>query len=66
MFDAVLSRVAGSTVFVGCAAVSDYRPVATKSQKIKKSVAHLTLDLEPTDDIIKQPAAGGVRTVADV
>lgn len=61
MFDAVMSRVAGSTVFVGCAAVSDYRPVVTESQKIKKSGAHLTLDLEPTEDIIRAVGAAGGR-----
>jgi phosphopantothenoylcysteine decarboxylase / phosphopantothenate---cysteine ligase len=59
MFEAVMSRVAGSTVFVGCAAVSDYRPVAAEAQKIKKSGAHLKLDLEPTEDIIRAVGAAG-------
>jgi phosphopantothenoylcysteine decarboxylase / phosphopantothenate---cysteine ligase len=60
MFAAVMSRVAESTVFIGCAAVSDYRPVVTEAQKIKKqSGAHLTLDLEPTEDIIAAVGAAG-------
>jgi phosphopantothenoylcysteine decarboxylase / phosphopantothenate---cysteine ligase len=62
MYEAVMSRVAESTVFVGCAAVSDYRPVAAEAQKIKKSGKHLTLDLEPTEDIIRAVGTAGGGT----
>lgn len=58
MYEAVLRRVAGATVFVGCAAVSDYRPAARSAQKIKKQGRRqLTLELETTEDIIG--AVGG-------
>lgn len=53
MSDAVLHKVAGSTVFIGCAAVADYRPVQRAAQKIKKNGRQgLTLELETTEDII--------------
>jgi len=58
MYEAVLGRVAGATVFIGCAAVSDYRPAARSAQKIKKrGRRQLTLELETTEDIIG--AVGG-------
>lgn len=39
-------------IFIGVAAVADYRPVKTESHKIKKSSAVMTLELEPTADIL--------------
>lgn len=53
MYDAVLSNVATSTVFIGCAAVADYRPAQRAAQKIKKNGrTGITLELEATEDII--------------
>ena len=53
MYDAVLSKVAGSTVFIGCAAVADYRPAQLATQKIKKNGRQsITIELEATEDII--------------
>jgi phosphopantothenoylcysteine decarboxylase/phosphopantothenate--cysteine ligase len=53
MYDAVLAKVNESTVFIGCAAVADYRPVQRAEQKIKKSGRQgITLELEATEDII--------------
>jgi phosphopantothenoylcysteine decarboxylase / phosphopantothenate---cysteine ligase len=53
MYAAVMERVAGAGVFIGCAAVADYRPVNRAAQKIKKQGrAGITLELEPTEDII--------------
>ena len=57
MHAAVLAEIAHSTVFIGAAAVSDYRPAARSAQKIKKSGATLTLMLEPTPDILAAVAA---------
>jgi phosphopantothenoylcysteine decarboxylase/phosphopantothenate--cysteine ligase len=34
------------------AAVADYRPVAQQSQKLKRSGERLTIELEPTPDIL--------------
>lgn len=52
MYEAVKRRVADADIFVGVAAVGDYRPVKTSEQKIKKSERALTLELAPTRDIL--------------
>jgi len=53
MHDAVIKRLSDSTVFVGCAAVADFRPAEPSTQKIKKQgKGHITIELEPTEDII--------------
>ncbi len=52
MHRAVLKRVDGCTVIIKAAAVADYRPVAPHSKKIKRGTGHLTLELEPTPDIL--------------
>jgi phosphopantothenoylcysteine decarboxylase/phosphopantothenate--cysteine ligase len=54
MFDAVLNRIQQATVFIGCAAVSDFRPVQRSDQKIKKQGrSTLSIELEATEDIIE-------------
>ena len=57
MYDAVLSRVAGCDIFVGCAAVSDYRVEQAAGQKLKKSEQALTLTLVPNADILATVSA---------
>jgi phosphopantothenoylcysteine decarboxylase/phosphopantothenate--cysteine ligase len=57
MHAVVGSEIESSTVFIGAAAVSDYRPAQRAAQKIKKSGAALTLTLEPTPDILAAVAA---------
>ncbi|WP_372811047.1 bifunctional phosphopantothenoylcysteine decarboxylase/phosphopantothenate--cysteine ligase CoaBC, partial [Litorivivens sp.] len=37
MYDAVMQRVARTDLFIGCAAVADYRPAQAVEQKIKKN-----------------------------
>jgi phosphopantothenoylcysteine decarboxylase/phosphopantothenate--cysteine ligase len=62
MYEAVMSRSAAATVFIGCAAVSDFRPAKRAAQKIKKQGRrHLTLELETTEDIIGAVAAAPSR-----
>jgi phosphopantothenoylcysteine decarboxylase/phosphopantothenate--cysteine ligase len=39
-------------IFIGCAAVADYRPESVQSQKIKKSPEVMTIQLTPTIDIL--------------
>jgi phosphopantothenoylcysteine decarboxylase/phosphopantothenate--cysteine ligase len=51
---AVLKEIEGATLFIAAAAVSDYRPVSRAANKIKKSGARLTLELEPTPDILAE------------
>lgn len=57
MHAAVMRELPGTTVFIGAAAVADYRPSERAAQKIKKSGASLTLTLEPTPDILAAVAA---------
>lgn len=54
MFDAVTSRAAGQDIIVKAAAVADYRPAHTETDKIKKSGrgSDLSLPLERTADIL--------------
>jgi len=53
MFEAVKNKIAKSHVFIGCAAVSDYKVKNPSNKKIKKdSVAKLTLELEQNPDIL--------------
>jgi phosphopantothenoylcysteine decarboxylase / phosphopantothenate---cysteine ligase len=58
MFEAVMSRIKDVTVFIGSAAVADFRPARLSDQKIKKEGRKtITLELEETEDIIA--AVGG-------
>jgi len=50
----VMKEIDKATVFIGAAAVADYRPTETAVNKIKKSAANLELTLEPTPDIIAE------------
>jgi phosphopantothenoylcysteine decarboxylase / phosphopantothenate---cysteine ligase len=52
MGDAVLNLLPESTIVIKTAAVSDYRAKSISDQKIKRK-GPLTLDLEPTRDILK-------------
>ena len=52
MFEAVKQHVANADMFIGVAAVADYRVAQPSEQKIKKSDAALTLELIPNPDIL--------------
>src|SRR5690625_7277451 len=53
MYDATLKHAAGCDLFIGAAAVADYRPEQVASEKIKKGVEeHTTLTLVKNPDII--------------
>ncbi|MGB7599545.1 MAG: bifunctional phosphopantothenoylcysteine decarboxylase/phosphopantothenate--cysteine ligase CoaBC [Candidatus Sulfotelmatobacter sp.] len=53
MRDAVLRLLPQSTIVIKTAAVSDYRAKSESAQKIKRK-GPLTLELEPTTDILKE------------
>jgi len=55
MYDAVMHHVKEKDVYIGTAAVSDYRPVNNSNLKIKKdgSGKPITLELEENKDILK-------------
>ena len=52
MFCAVQSHISKADMAIFAAAVADYRPLIQVTQKIKKSSATLTLELERTEDIL--------------
>ena len=52
MCGAVKRRISEVDIFVGVAAVGDYRPVRQSEHKIKKSARNLTIELEPNPDIL--------------
>ena len=51
---AVIARASEATIFVMAAAVADYRPAAVHANKIKRGEGRITLDLEPTPDILAE------------
>jgi phosphopantothenoylcysteine decarboxylase/phosphopantothenate--cysteine ligase len=57
MYDAVMTHVADTDIFIAVAAVADYRPLARAAQKMKKHRATLTLELERNPDILSAVAA---------
>jgi phosphopantothenoylcysteine decarboxylase / phosphopantothenate---cysteine ligase len=53
MFQAVMKNLSEATIFIGAAAVADYRPKHISEAKIKKTNQEtLTLELEKTPDIL--------------
>jgi len=52
MLEAVKQHVNDCDIFIGVAAVADYRVARSGSQKIKKSANNLSLDLAPNPDIL--------------
>jgi phosphopantothenoylcysteine decarboxylase/phosphopantothenate--cysteine ligase len=56
MRNAVRDRAHEANVVIMAAAVSDYRPAAAQPQKLKRSDGGLTLELEPTPDILAELA----------
>jgi phosphopantothenoylcysteine decarboxylase/phosphopantothenate--cysteine ligase len=52
MFQAVKKRVGAADIFIGVAAVGDYRVVNPSGQKIKRNGRNLRLELEPNPDIL--------------
>lgn len=57
MLEAVKQHVAHADMFIGVAAVADYRAARQNKQKLKKSDANLTLELIPNPDILAYVAS---------
>src|SRR5687767_4506806 len=57
MAQAVAHEAPSASVFIGAAAIADYRPVQRAAEKIKKSEDTLTLTLERTPDVLSQVSA---------
>ena len=56
MHAAVMKNLPGASIFMGAAAVADYRPLKRSPEKIKKRESSLTLELERTPDILREVA----------
>ncbi len=54
MRKAVFDHLEVATVIVKSAAVADFRPANTSKQKLKKSAMRLSLELDPTPDILRE------------
>jgi phosphopantothenoylcysteine decarboxylase/phosphopantothenate--cysteine ligase len=59
MFDAVMASLERATIVIMAAAVADYRPARSAHQKIKKNGRRMTVELEPTEDILA--TVGGAK-----
>lgn len=57
MYEAVMHELPNATVFIGAAAVADYRPAQRAATKIKKTQSSMVLKLERTRDILGDVAA---------
>jgi phosphopantothenoylcysteine decarboxylase/phosphopantothenate--cysteine ligase len=57
MYRSVHDEIAGADIFIGCAAVSDYRPREAAEQKIKRSAAEIELELVRSPDTLASVAA---------
>ena len=58
---AVQKRLAGTDIFIGAAAVSDFRPSQVHRQKLKGKPARVRLDLVRNPDILARAAKPGRR-----
>jgi phosphopantothenoylcysteine decarboxylase/phosphopantothenate--cysteine ligase len=57
MYARVHAEIGGADIFIGCAAVSDYRPREAAEQKIKRSAAEIELELVRSPDTLASVAA---------
>lgn len=56
MFDAVMNQAQGCDIYIGAAAVADYRPARIEDRKIKKQQADNVVELTQNPDIIASVA----------
>ena len=57
MYDAVMAEIVSANIFIGAAAVADYRPMKFQPEKIKKTTAgNWTIELVENPDIISDVA----------
>jgi len=57
MYQSVMQNIARQDIFISVAAVADYSPAVSQTQKIKKSKSSLTLELKPNKDILAEVAS---------
>jgi phosphopantothenoylcysteine decarboxylase / phosphopantothenate---cysteine ligase len=54
MRDTVFTNLDPATIIIKCAAVADFRVADVPKQKIKKTAARISLELDPTPDILAE------------
>ncbi len=54
MREAVFANLGPATIIIKCAAVADFRVADVPKQKIKKTAARISLELDPTPDILAE------------
>lgn len=54
MHDAVMARVGKASIIIKAAAVADYHVANIPAQKVKKTAMRLSLELDPTPDILAE------------
>ena len=57
MHAAVMNAIGEHDIFIGVAAVADYRPIDTADQKIKKNADEMTITMVKNPDILAEVAA---------
>jgi phosphopantothenoylcysteine decarboxylase/phosphopantothenate--cysteine ligase len=57
MYERVHAEIADTNLFIGCAAVADYRPQTAAAQKIKRTAAEMELALVRSPDTLASVAA---------
>jgi len=57
MFDAAMACIHDADIYIGAAAISDYRPSAPATQKIKKSADTFELKMVKSPDLLAEVAA---------
>jgi phosphopantothenoylcysteine decarboxylase / phosphopantothenate---cysteine ligase len=57
MFDAAMSMIPGIDIYIGAAAISDYRPESVPPQKIKKNNEKFILEMAKSPDLLASIAS---------
>ena len=57
MYDAAMDRVSGTDIYIGAAAISDYRPAQVVAKKIKKTADTFLLEMVKSPDLLAAVAA---------
>lgn len=57
LYERVHAEIGGADIFIGCAAVADYRPQTSAAHKIKRSSAEMELSLVRSPDTLASVAA---------
>jgi phosphopantothenoylcysteine decarboxylase/phosphopantothenate--cysteine ligase len=57
MYDTAMDRISGTDIYIGAAAISDYRPAQVVAKKIKKTADTFLLEMVKSPDLLAAVAA---------